>query len=263
MSSPAPSLLSGEEIKNEKLIVHDDDSRYRASTYDLSVGDIIPADGDAASEFRLAPGGMVRVVSRETLCLPRNITGHGLPRNTLCTRGVLAINIGIVDPGYIGPISSTLINFGRTHFVVRTGEPFLRISFHRCPESAKTVRTWERPDYLDQARQEVSAYSGPTFLSLEHTTHQAAERAFGKFKQSLVLWATLAAVALAVITIFVPLGASWVDRHLTDRDRLENEGQSIEERLDEKYAARLQALTDEIEDLRKRSTAVRARSGRQ
>jgi hypothetical protein len=101
------SLLSGDEIRDAGLIVDGSDAMYRASTYDLSIGDIIPGGREPAplppsGEFRLAPGGMIRVVARESLKLPDDVTGHALPRNTLCTRGVLAINIGVVDPGFEG-----------------------------------------------------------------------------------------------------------------------------------------------------------------
>jgi hypothetical protein len=68
---------------------------------------------------------MVRVVSRESLRLPDTITGHVLLKNELCTKGVLAINIGVVDPGFNGPISSTLINFGRETCSVEKGTHYV------------------------------------------------------------------------------------------------------------------------------------------
>lgn len=259
------NLMSGEEVKSHGLVVDGEDSLYRASTYDLSIGEIIPAGPHATSmtaspEYRLPPGGMVRVVSRESLRMPDDITGHVLLRNALCRTGVLAINIGVVDPGYCGPLSSTLINFGRADCVVRKGLPFLRVSFHRSAPSAKALDStkWDRAEYLARVREEVLAYSAPTFLNVEETSARAAERAFGSFKQSLVLWATLAAIVLALVTVFVPLGASYVDRYLAGRDRREAEmRQSIEKQLEDQYDARLRALSAQIEDLR-RSVAARA-----
>lgn len=123
---------------------------------------------------------MVRVISRETLHLPDTITGHVLLKNDLCTRGVLAINIGVVDPGFEGPISSTLINFGRNKFPVEKDTPFLRVSFHRCPSSpqAKHSVKYDRPAYLKRVKQEVLAYSGSSFLNMEATADEAAKKSF-------------------------------------------------------------------------------------
>ncbi|MBW4027271.1 MAG: hypothetical protein HIU93_07675 [Acidobacteria bacterium] len=104
MTDQRCGLLCGEEIEAGGLVEASEDKFYRAATYDLSVGDIILDGGKMCegSTYDLKPGGMVRVVSKELLSLPDNITGHVLLKNELCTRGVLAINIGVVDPGFKG-----------------------------------------------------------------------------------------------------------------------------------------------------------------
>jgi deoxycytidine triphosphate deaminase len=248
------------------LVIDARETGYRASTYDLSIGEIIPGGRKPAvlprgQEYLLPPGGTIRVVANESLRLPSNITGHALPRNTLCTKGVLAINIGIVDPGFEGPISSTLINFGDTDFPVRLGEAFLRVSFHRCPASPHADRSqhWEREEYVKEARSQVREYLAPTFLNIEKTAKQAANRAFGSFKKSLFLWATLAAVLLALITVFAPLGASLVDRRLSDRRGWEEETtKAIEQRVSDKYADQLKALAEQLRQLQNEIGATKA-----
>lgn len=258
MPSKDAGLLSGEEIKSEGLIVDATDAMFRASTYDLTIGDVIPGGKETTAppsngEYRLAAGGMIKVVARESLKLPDSITGHALPRNTLCTRGVLAINIGIVDPGFEGPISSTLINFGAADFILKPGPPFLRVSFHRCPESPKAANSekWVRNKYIDRVREQVLAYSANTFLNLEETVAKAGDRAFGKFKEYLLTVLAVAAAALALITVFVPLGASYVDRYLTDRRQWETETtKQIEQKVSERYADQLKSLNDEVTRLR-------------
>jgi deoxycytidine triphosphate deaminase len=259
-------LLSGEEIKKEGLVVGAREAGYRASTYDLSIGEIIPGGRKPAGlqpgeQYLLPPGGTIRVVANESLRLPSNVTGHALPRNTLCTKGVLAINIGIVDPGFDGPISSTLINFGDTEFPVRPGETFLRVSFHRCLASphAEKSQHWKREEYVKEARSQVREYLAPTFLNIEETATKAAEKAFGSFRESLFLWATLAAVILALITVFAPLGASLVDRGLSDRRGWEEKtSKEIEQRVSDKYADQLKALTEQLKQLQNDIRATRA-----
>ena len=121
---------------------------------------------------------------------------------------VVRLNIGVVDPGFEGPISSTLINFGRETCVVAKGIPFLRVSFHRCPQSAKARSSvkYDRETYLNGVKKDVLAYSALTFLNMDAMTAKAAEKAFVSFRKALVLWATLVAVVLALLAIFAPLG---------------------------------------------------------
>ncbi len=250
-------LLSGEEIKREGLIIDGTDALFRASTYDLSIGEIIPGGKHsqpmtAAGEYRLRPGGMVRVIARESLKLPDGFTGHALPRNTLCTRGVLAINIGIVDPGFEGPISSTLINFGDADYVLKPGEAFLRLSFHRCPKSPKAddAQAWNREEYSEEARKQVLAYLGTHFLNIDETAKKASEVAFGKFKGALVIWATVAAVVLGLITVLVPLGASYTDHYLSGRLEWQaQEEKAVEERVEARNDAQMKRLVDEVAQL--------------
>lgn len=235
MASSSFSLLSGEEIKTLGLVQDStDDNLYRASTYDLSVGEIIPAGHwSGGTEYKVPSGGTIRVVSKESLKLPKGITGHALLKNELYRKGVLAINIGVIDPGFEGPISSTLINFGRGDFVVKTGGPFLCISFHRCLESPKATKSskYTREQYISNVKDEVAAYMAPTFLNMEEATKKAAEKAFVSFREGLVVWATLVAVLLGALAIFAPLGASYVDKYVARREQRETELQQKIERM--------------------------------
>ena len=256
MATQPLNLLSGEEIESLALVENSDNKAlYRASTYNLSVGDIIPAGPEmGGSQYILPPGGTVQVVSKESLKLPDNVTGHALLKNELCRKGVLAINIGVVDPGFHGPISSILINFGRRDFVVRQGAEFLRISFHLCNPSpkAKESQKYARQQYISNVKDGVAAYIAPTFLNVEATAEKAAETAFASFKNALVIWATVAAVLLALLAIFAPLGASIVDKWVVGRDQSELQmEQTIEKKLEERYEDRLKALSDQVEELKR------------
>lgn len=252
MATQPLSLLSGVEIKSLGLVENSvDDDLYRASTYDLSIGDIIPVGpASGGAEYKLPPGGTVRVVSRELLKLPDDVTGHALLKNELCRKGVLALNIGVIDPGFQGPISSTLINFGGTDCVVRQGAAFLRISFHRCPSSpmlAAKAAKYDRAQYIARVKDEVAAYMAPTFLNVKATAEQAAEKAFGSFKNALLVWATLGAIVLGLLAIFAPLGASFVEKYVESRDQQDQE-------LQERYDKRLKELSDQIDELKRAST---------
>jgi len=259
MSGGQFSLLSGEEIKSMSLVDSAVEAHFRASTYDLSVGEIIPDDGEefGGNDFSLPSGGMVRVVSKELLKLPDTITGHVLLKNDLCKRGVLAINIGVVDPGFEGPISSNLINFGRGPCTIKKGTSFLRVSFHRCPASTKAQKSEKhtREAYLKRAEQEVKAYSGKMFLSIDEIAAHVANKVFGEFKNRILLWAGLVTVVLALLAVFAPLGASIVDNHIASTElRDAQEKEAIEHEIEARYEARLKTLSDQIDQLQQTIT---------
>jgi dUTPase len=263
MATSTLSLLSGEEIKTLGVVEGSTNADlYRASTYDLSVGEIIPSGHwSGGTEYTVPSGGTVRVVSKESLKMPKDITGHALLKNELCRKGVLAINIGVIDPGFEGPISSILINFGRGDFIVKQGDPFLRISFHRCPVSPKADKSskYTREQYISNVRNEVAAYMATTFLNMEETTKKAAEKAFVSFKEGLVVWATLVAVLLGALAIFAPLGASYVDRYVARQEQREADlEQKVEKKVEEQYDGRLKALSDEVEKLKSQEKAGQA-----
>jgi hypothetical protein len=152
----------------------------------------------------------------------------------------------LLIPGFQGPISSTLINFGGTDYVVKQGDAFLRISFFRCPSSPLTDKAakYDRAQYVSRVKDEVAAYMAPTFLNIKATAEEAAAKAFVSFKNALVIWATLVGVMLAGLAIFAPLGADLVEKRV--------ESHSQDEHLKyEGYEKRLKELSVQVEELRR------------
>ena len=210
--------IVAEQMTAKGLIENGIQSGFRAASYDLHVGAILEApkedkrsSGSAAEDIRvstgfsLRPQGMVRVISRERVKLPENIVGYALTKNGLSNQGILAINIGIIDPGYEGPISSTLINFGNRTYQITPETSFLRLTFHEINETSQ-VRpvSHTHSTYLEKTKLDVLGSSGPKFLNLSEVAQEAGQEAFGKFKNWLFLSLPLAALALALITLFIP-----------------------------------------------------------
>ena len=101
----------------------------QGSSFDLTVGRIFDPDGkEVDGLYTLRPGHMVQVVSHEVFKLDAEITGHVTYKTSLTSIGIWALTVGIVDPGWDGPISTTLLNFSRNDYVVQAGETFLRVS---------------------------------------------------------------------------------------------------------------------------------------
>ena len=115
--------LSRTEIVGAGIIENKREDGFNVASYDLHARYLLkaPAKVSELPEFLhgkheiptegivLESQGMVRVISDEYLRMPKNVVGYALTKNGLSNVCVLAINIGIIDPGYCGPVSSTLI----------------------------------------------------------------------------------------------------------------------------------------------------------
>jgi deoxycytidine triphosphate deaminase len=237
-------LLNSEQMKAMTLIGGADDKAYRETSYYLQIGEILPAPREGASAtdievsqngFYLLPQGLVKVVSKEIIKLPRGVTGYALVRNSLSNAGVMAINIGMIDPGYDGPISSTLINFGKNPVLLTPKMSFLRLTFHDYTmtsiQPADTIKSITKEAYVLQTRNEVDAHLSSSFLNLEQTAENAGRVAFGRFKEWLIFWAAALAVILAILTILVPLGAAYADRYFLKSGELERRIVEVEKTI--------------------------------
>ena len=129
-------MLNKDEIIQRGLIVGGCSRESMPDVgYNLRIATLIGKGPDGKTEtynddFDLEPSGIAAVVSKETVKLPGDVCAYASVKTGLCREGVLAINIGIIDPGWEGPISSFLLNFGKDLYRLKNGEEFLRLTFH-------------------------------------------------------------------------------------------------------------------------------------
>lgn len=130
-------MIVGEDILTRGLVTGGDRSNLKHSTYDLTVGEIIPIgkeavkarDKEVPKTHYLEPREMVWIVSKEEFALPGNVTGLATLRTTFTRNGILALNVGVVDPLFNGPISTALINFSDRPRRIDVGDRFFRVLF--------------------------------------------------------------------------------------------------------------------------------------
>lgn len=123
-------ILVSREILDRQLVHSRTSAGERETTYDATVGEIIHEgithDGEA---YALPARGMVWVVSHERFVLPKDLTGLATLRTTWTHSGILALNVGIVDPGWDGPLATAVVNFSNANFEIKKGDAFLRVIF--------------------------------------------------------------------------------------------------------------------------------------
>lgn len=191
-------LLNAKEIKEKKLLRRTIDKNFLGASYNLSVGEIITMDGKRTKEYKLPPRGMVLIVSNELFNLPDNILGYTTVKNSLSANGMLAINIGIVDPEWNKPISSLIINFGNVDHLISEGETFLRMTFHEFnkydKENLKDIENFsiesdsdDYDNYAKISRKQAVTNLSNTFLSISKIRDEVAKRVRLSFLKDILI----------------------------------------------------------------------------
>ena len=140
-------MIVGKQILDRGLVAGGGEKNLKNSTYDLTVGEIVPIGNAAISRrqkhptvsYFLDPREMVWVLSKEEFNIPATVTGLATLRTTFTKQGILALNVGIIDPFFQGPISTALINFSDRPRRISVGDKFFRIAFFEHDDVTKEL----------------------------------------------------------------------------------------------------------------------------
>ncbi|WP_407865459.1 dCTP deaminase domain-containing protein [Phyllobacterium phragmitis] len=196
------------EIRRAGLVKYASDSRYNATSYDLGIGEIIDSEGRRYSEvgYLIKPQEIVWLVSRENVVLPEDITAHANIRTSLCNSGLLALNFGIVDPGWNGPLATAIVNFSKMGYFVKIEEKFLRLSFfqHNIPSKTNPISI-DRKTYINDRVAIASRDFGATFLNVDKLSEEVAERIIKKKKEDMILYGAVLSISFGLAVIFISI----------------------------------------------------------
>ncbi|MGZ7132727.1 MAG: dCTP deaminase domain-containing protein [Halobacteriota archaeon] len=196
------AMLIKEEIKAANIVRPSQTAGERHSTYDATVGMIFKHGGDKGATYELPPRGVVWVVSQEEFHMPKNATGLATVKTKLAHKGVFALNVGVVDPGWKGPIATALVNFSTEPFTVNRGDPFLRLVIldHKDTGAPDIVHTADR--YAMIAAQSSRAFAD-SFLSIDSVAGEVTKKLLSG--SNLIFVFTIVGLLLSGLSIFGPI----------------------------------------------------------
>lgn len=195
------SVLSDATIREEmgrgRLIKGGDVARAVHCSYEFLPAKIYPGgltendaafvvdwtDGTTANRrFLVHPGAMVWIRVREQACLPDDICGLWLQTNTLSRKGLLLINMSLVEPGYEGPLSCHFVNFGKAPVEIYPETALAKLLFLKLDKDA--AQPFKKVlDRYDEMIAGLAAHSAKSFLQVTEmagrleTARKAAEDA--------------------------------------------------------------------------------------
>lgn len=178
-------MLVEEEIKNVNIVTPADSLQLKNSTCDLTVGTILPMGEDSATwdnrsgSFWLNPSHMVSVVTKQCLEMPSNVTGLATLVTTLTKGGILCLNVGVIDPGYSGPLGATLVNFSNKPREIKLDDRLFRVLFFdHEPVKNLTKFTVHPVTYAAEIAARSKNEFSETFLDVKGITKIAEARSF-------------------------------------------------------------------------------------
>lgn len=253
-------MLTGEEIKSRGFVVNATESGYRASSYDVRIECLINSQGATVESYALPTRGIVLAVSRERIMLPGDITGLAMVKTGLCNDGVLALNIGVIDPGWEGKVSSFLVNFSNNERLLTAGDTFLRLTFQQL--SSRVSGGTAVPDdvYVSDRRHQVVGRFAPTFLNLSEVIGSLTDEALRRWRIALLTYVTAAAFLLALLTFLLNFGSlylvrSWLEPSGTVQAELARDALS---KAEADLANENSTLSDRVRGLEARLNAMAA-----
>lgn len=216
----------------------------RGSSFELSVGTIVDHEGNRSTgPFVLKPGHMVQVVSKEVFKLPPTITGHVTYKTALTRQGIWALTVGIVDPGWEGPIGTTLLNFSSVSKIIHRGDTFLRVTLfeHRPVDALHLPKPVAEPAYVKDIQELAITRFPPTFLDSSEIIDATGKYVVGKMRRDAFAWLAAAAAVFTIIQLIVSIVPPIVEARLA---RQAGEREAIES-----LSAEIKHLNDRLEGL--------------
>lgn len=200
-------ILSYQEIIDREIVTGERASGQRKlTTYDATVGHIF-CEGEEldVESYVLKPRGIVWVSSNEKFSIPDDITAIATLRTTWTHNGILALNVGIVDPGWQGPLATAVVNFSKNSFTITKGSPFFRLIFMEHGPTNAPIVSKNHTVYTGEITARTNQFSN-TFLSFD-TLVPDVSREILKLP-TWAFWTGIAALIIAIIAIFAPLAVS-------------------------------------------------------
>lgn len=254
-------MLKGEEIEALKIISGFRDDHARATSYDLSAGQIITSDGKTHASHVIKKQGLVKVISKERIELPDDISGTVLVKTSMSDRGLLALNIGLIDPGYSGKIASYIINFSDDDQPLNQGDAFLRATFEKIDGKSKYGKSLSISDEDYWSKSQISMVTGfsDKFLNYENILKDFVEDHMKEYKTTILKYVAVAGFALSLMVLLLNFGnvifaQRWLDPQATIAAQAQkNLDQSHSEtaRENEELLRRINTLEKKLSDSEK------------
>lgn len=214
-------VLTASEIASKAIVHGAVVNGARPTTYDATVGSIIKCGRELRdATVTLKPREIIWLVSTETFELKGDVTGLATLKTSWTHQGVLALNVGVVDPGWNGPLAAAVVNLSSSDFEISKGMPFLRLMFHKhtlIPNAKLKIVKESRADYVRKVIGLSKDFSD-TFLDMKGLSRSVADQVLAMPRWGFIFFGL--ATIIGLLSITVPIGWTWWTGELADAAKI-------------------------------------------
>ncbi len=144
--------------------------------------------GKVGSQFELKPSQMITAYTKEQINLPNNICALLNAVNKKAREGLFLLNLGHIDPGWRGPLTVTMVNYGKKPIVLTAGEPIASITFFRLTTPVdenymyKKVFLSSKP-FIENLQGVVGMHIPTTFFDVDRLVDEKVTKALHEYKK--------------------------------------------------------------------------------
>ncbi len=156
-------------------------------SYKFKSGKIFPAGSHAppldwdlesvgSTEFIAEPGKVFWIRTNHKVCLPDDICAFWWQTNELSKKGIMLVNMSMVDPGYHGFLACLFVNFGNQVVPINRSTTVARLVFVRLGSSVdRPYRSSIELAKYDGQLREIALNAASSFLQVNEQAARVAE----------------------------------------------------------------------------------------
>ncbi|EKT0590795.1 hypothetical protein [Morganella morganii] len=199
----------------------------KSSSVDLTIGEILKKDKNdniiQGVGTKLKPQESLVIISEEIIHVPPGHVAYVFLKNRLSQKGLLALNTGIIDENYVGPISTVVINFSNVDAVIPSGKTkeqkeFFRVVFHKLDSVASStqipqaVSNYSDQDYDDYKKNKLNDLKNfpKTFLEPKVLKEQIQDEIYSKVSEFSMVKVGFTIALLGLFFTFLPMVKDWI-----------------------------------------------------
>jgi dCTP deaminase len=146
-----------------------------------------PGD-DGKAEVIVQPGEMIWIRTRDRVILPKELAGFWWQTNTLSRKGLMLVNMSMVEPGYEGDLACLFVNFGKGDIPITAKTVIAKMVFTELSGVVEHPFDFRKPrEEYDGALRELALAQPKSFLQVAELSTDLADarnRALDEIKRA-------------------------------------------------------------------------------
>ncbi|CAH7008835.1 dUTPase domain-containing protein [Vibrio chagasii] len=255
-------------VLDENKQIFDHTPYVGKSSFDIEVKEVLVKDENdhikgEPSVQKLQPQDSAYIISKQYIRVPKGYVAYVFLKNRMSQRGLLALNTGIIDQNYYGPISTLILNLSKLpasipDHTTPNDLSFFRVVFHKIDsntpidesrlEFPPESKAYEYQKYVSYRHRELTALP-KTFLNAEEIENRIKSEVTEKTKEFSINRLLGGVAIIGLLLTLVPIGRDSLFSWQFDFNKI------TEQSIKNEYEAKI--LKMEVDSLKSEISALK------